>query len=193
MVSWVSFLYKISFLFSFFLVKIPFCEISILKKFLFIKFPFEKFFFCKIPFFKKLLYDKDRSVGSYNYQNPREASSWSRILLISLEYVCIYLCMYLFIYLCHTSGPKENRYRPENWHINSQWPYLKTVIFFFEKITMRAACLKKLPCHVDFPHISSIAFFHIILFRVLGSDCCKFHLRRSVAFAHKHTHSSKHT
>ena len=28
-----------------------------------------------------------------DYQNPREANSRSRIFLISLEYVCIYLCM----------------------------------------------------------------------------------------------------
>ena len=81
--------------------------------------------------------------NKYTNQGSREASRKSRIFLISLEYVCIYLCMYLFIYLCHTSGPKENRYRPENWHINSQWPYLKTVIFFFEKITMKAACPRK--------------------------------------------------
>ena len=32
-----------------------------------------------------------------NYQNPREASSRSRIFLISLVYVCV--CMYLFVYL----------------------------------------------------------------------------------------------
>ena len=103
--------------------------------------------------------------NKYTNQSSREASSKSRIFLISLEYVCIYLCMYLFIYLCPTSGPKENGYRPENWHINSQWPYLKTVFFFFEKITMKAACLEKLPCHVDFPHISSIALFSIPLIR----------------------------
>ena len=28
---------------------------------------------------------------------------------------------------------------------------------FFEKVTLRAASLEKLPCHVDFPHISSIS------------------------------------
>ena len=32
-------------------------------------------------------------------------------------------------------------------------------VFFFEKGTLRAVSLKKLRCHVDFPHISSIALF----------------------------------
>ena len=35
------------------------------------------------------------------YQNPREASSRSRIFLISLKYMC--LC----VYLCHVSWPNE--------------------------------------------------------------------------------------
>ena len=38
---------------------------------------------------------------------------------------------------------------------------------FFEKVTMRAASLEKQPCHVDFPHISSIALFlHFIYFYI---------------------------
>ena len=32
-------------------------------------------------------------------------------------------------------------------------------LFFFEKVTLGAASLKKLLCHVDLMHISSIAFF----------------------------------
>ena len=31
------------------------------------------------------------------YQNPREASSRSRIFLNSLVYVCVYVCIYLFV------------------------------------------------------------------------------------------------
>ena len=59
--------------------------------------------------------------------------------------------MYLFISLCHASWPNEKRYRPEIWHTFSHWPYLKTDFFcFFKKITVTAASLKKLPCHVDF-------------------------------------------
>ena len=47
------------------------------------------------------------------YQNRHEASSRSRILLISLVYMCVYVCICLFIYLCHASWPNEKRYRPE--------------------------------------------------------------------------------
>ena len=46
------------------------------------------------------------------FHNPREASSRSRIFLISLVYVCIYLC----IYVCHISWPNEKRFRPEIWY-----------------------------------------------------------------------------
>ena len=33
----------------------------------------------------------------FNYQNPREASSRSRILLFSLVYVFMYVIIYLFV------------------------------------------------------------------------------------------------
>ena len=59
--------------------------------------------------------------------------------------------------VCHASWPNEKRYRPEIWYTHSPRPNLKTA--FFEKVTLRAASLEKLPCQVDFPHISSIAFF----------------------------------
>ena len=36
----------------------------------------------------------------------------------------------------------------------------KRAFCFFEKITGTAAGLKKLPCDVDFPHISSISLFY---------------------------------
>ena len=35
----------------------------------------------------------------------------------------------------------------------------KQVSCFFDQITVTAARLEKLPCHVDFPHIPSIALF----------------------------------
>ena len=84
------------------------------------------------------------------FQNPREANSRSRILLISLVYVCIYL----FVYVCHASWSNEKRYRLEIWYIYSQGPYLKTG--FFKKISVTATSFEKLTRHVDFPHISSI-------------------------------------
>ena len=68
------------------------------------------------------------------YQNPREASSRSRIFLNSLVYVCV--CMYLLIYVCHVSWPNEKRYRPEIWYTYSHRPYLKIFFCFFEKMTI---------------------------------------------------------
>ena len=90
------------------------------------------------------------------FQNPREASSRSTIFLFSL----VYVCMYVFIYLCHASWGNEKRHRPEIWYARSPRPYLKiSFLFFSKKVTLRAANLEKLPCHVDFPHISSFALF----------------------------------
>ena len=43
---------------------------------------------------------------------------------------------------------------------------LKPVFCFAEKIFVTAACLEKLPCHLFFPHISSIALY---LFKFLGA------------------------
>ena len=68
-----------------------------------------------------------------------------------------FLCVYVSFYVCHASWPNEKRYRPEIWYTHSPRPNLKTA--FFEKATLRAASLEKLLCQVDFPHISSIAFF----------------------------------
>ena len=86
-------------------------------------------------------------------QNPREASSRSRIFLISLIYVCIYV-----LHLCISVTPpaNEKRYRPEIWYTYSYRPYLKTgfLIVFFEKMTPRATSLEKLPCHVGIFRIS---------------------------------------
>ena len=42
-----------------------------------------------------------------------------------------------------------------------------------ENMTLRAASLEKLPCHVDFPHISAIALFFslfLIFKKMLRSD-----------------------
>ena len=87
-----------------------------------------------------------------NNQNPREASSRSRIFLFSLVNMCVCWSVYT-VPFCHD----EKRYRPGIWYTDSPRPYLKTFFFcFLEKVTLRAANLEKLPRHVDFPHISSI-------------------------------------
>ena len=78
-------------------------------------------------------------------------------------FTCI--CVYVFIYVCHASWPNDNRYRPEIRYTHSPRSYLKTDVLFFEKTTLTAASLEKLLCHVGFPHISSIALFHVFFFR----------------------------
>ena len=83
----------------------------------------------------------------FSFQNPREASRLSRIFLISL------------VYVCHTSWQNEKRHRLKIWYTYSHRRYKKRVFCFFEKISVTAASLEKLQCHVDFPHISSIALF----------------------------------
>ena len=78
------------------------------------------------------------------------------------NFTCI--CLYLFIYLRQASWPNEIRYRPEIWHTYSHWPYRKMGFFIFSiKSPWRPLAVKKLPCHVDFPHISSIALFIYLL------------------------------
>ena len=86
-------------------------------------------------------------------QNPREASSWSRIFLISL----VYLCMYLFL-----SRLLAKRKTIQTWYLAHILALTssKTCFRFVEKILVTASSLERLPCHVDFPHISSIAFLY---------------------------------
>ena len=94
-----------------------------------------------------------------NSQNPREASSRSRIFLFSLVNMWFCWCVFLSVQrlLATTkkdTDPKFGTHTPQ-YHI---W-----VFCFFEKVTLRAASLEKLPCHMHFPHIFSIALFFIIL------------------------------
>ena len=89
------------------------------------------------------------------HQNPGETSRRSRIFLFSL----LYMCIYVFIFV--TSWPNEKLSRPEIWYTRSPRRHLKTGFCFFEKVTLRAESFEKLPCHVDFPHISSITLFYL--------------------------------
>ena len=74
-------------------------------------------------------------------------------------YLLVYMLVCRYVELCQSFWPNERRYRPEIRYTYSHRPYLKTVLCFFEKIAVTAASLEKLPCHGDFPHISSIALF----------------------------------
>ena len=78
-------------------------------------------------------------------------------------YSCFHLYMcFLFVYFCHASWPNDKQYWLEIRCTYSPRPYLNTV-FFSKKMTLRATSPEKLPGHVNFPHISSIALFPVIL------------------------------
>ena len=79
----------------------------------------------------------------FHNENPRDASSRSRIFLFSL----VYVCMYLFIYVCHASWPNEKQYRPEIRYTHSPRICLNT--FFSKNGTLRSASLEKVPFHLD--------------------------------------------
>ena len=76
-------------------------------------------------------------------------------------FMCVYLCMVVCI--CVTPPGQTKNDRDLKFRTHSHRLYLKTSFFLFEKITLRAASLEKLPCHVDFPHISSISLFSVLI------------------------------
>ena len=96
------------------------------------------------------------------YRNPREASSRPRIFLISLEYLCFFVyVVFVYVFICLTSpGPTKNDTDLIFGTHTRIDLILKRVFCFAEKILVTAASLKKLPCHVDFSHISLIALFN---------------------------------
>ena len=61
-------------------------------------------------------------------QNPREASSRSRIYVFSLVNILVCWLVYPALF-----GHNEKRYRPEIWYKHSPRPYLKTCFFVFSK------------------------------------------------------------
>ena len=86
------------------------------------------------------------------------------------------VCLYLFV-IFFVSRLLAKRKAIQTWNLVHILPYTlsKNAFFcFFEKTTRRAASFEKLPCPVDFPHISSIALFVVSVFR---------HFQRVVIFA----------
>ena len=96
-------------------------------------------------------------------QNPREASSRPRIFLILCICVCVCVCIYVCI--CVTPPGQTKIDTDLKFGTNTAIDLiLKRVFLFFDQIPVTAASLEKLPCHVDFPHISSIALFSVFPF-----------------------------
>ena len=67
--------------------------------------------------------------------------------------------------MCICVTPPGQTKNDTDLKFGTHWPYLKLFFFcFFGKISVTGTFLEKLPCHVDFPHISSIVlFWHIFL------------------------------
>ena len=106
-------------------------------------------------------------------QNPRKASSRSRIFLFSL--VNMWVCTALF-------GHNEKRYRPEIRYTHYSRPYVKTVVWhgffaylldcfflslFFRKVTLRATSIESFSHHVDFRISLGLPCFHVNVILVL--------------------------
>ena len=78
-------------------------------------------------------------------------------------YSYFHLYIFVFIYLC-VALPLSKMKNDTDLKFGTHSPklHLITVFFFFSKIGPRGSPphLEKLPCHKDFPHISSIALFY---------------------------------
>ena len=51
--------------------------------------------------------------------------------------------------------------------LSKEWLFI-----FSKKMTLRVAILEKLPCHVDYPHISSIAMLNFVMVALLLKFPC---------------------
>ena len=68
-------------------------------------------------------------------------------------FTCI--CVSICVFICVTAPGQTKNDIPEIWYAYS--PRLNLKNAFFRKRYVRGISLEKLTCHVDFPHISSIA------------------------------------
>ena len=65
----------------------------------------------------------------------------------------------MYVFICVT--PPGQTKNDTDLKFGTHTPLDRNFGFFAKKITLRAASPEKLPCHVDFPHISSIALFPV--------------------------------
>ena len=78
------------------------------------------------------------------------------------------VCVYVFLFVTPPGQTKNDTDLKFATHppLDHIWERL---FCFFIKVTLRAGSLEKLPCHMDFSHISSIALFRFFLFILY---CC---------------------
>ena len=69
---------------------------------------------------------------------------------VDFSYLLMYLCV--CVYLCLIPKPRLNETVTD---IPSPRAYLKTIIFFFEKVTLRIAIFEKVPCYENFNRLAT--------------------------------------
>ena len=103
--------------------------------------------FLKVIYFLSIVGSRKKSIPNHrdhHYQNPREAGSRSRIFLISLVYVGMYVCIYLFV--CVTPPGRTKNDTDLKFGTHTPIDLIKKQVFcFLEK------SLEKLPRHMSFP------------------------------------------
>ena len=88
-------------------------------------------------------------------------STWhgrsSRLAAVRVIFSLVYVCIY------YVTPPRQTKNNIDlKFGTHTPIDFIQKGFFcFFDEITLTAASLDKLPCHVDFPHISSIALFLI--------------------------------
>ena len=87
---------------------------------------------------------------NWPFQNPHAA-----VYFYFRSYICVCICLFV-------SSPLDKRKTIQTANLVHILSFKNGFFCFFEKMTLRAAILEKLPCHVDFPHISPIALSWII-------------------------------
>ena len=71
---------------------------------------------------------------------------------VDFSYLLMYLCVCVCVYLCLIPKPRLNETVTD---IPSPRAYLKTIIFFFEKVTLRIAIFEKVPCYENFNRLAT--------------------------------------
>ena len=81
----------------------------------------------------------------------------------------LYMCVFIYLFVSRLLA-KRKTIQTRNLAHMLPLTSSKSVLFcFFEKISVTAASLEKLPCHVDFTHISSITMFLSIIMTLLNN------------------------
>ena len=68
------------------------------------------------------------------------------------------MCVFIYVFVSRLQAKRKTIQTSNFAHILQSTLSKNGFFVFFNQITVTAASLEKLACHVNFPHISSIAF-----------------------------------